>query len=273
MVALKEDSLVERLVYRLIKKHVAGTTMNSAIERAQEFNKERVLASIMFLSGVSDNKSKARYVTTTYTELIRRISRFGLKASVHVPIGQIGGAMDSEIATENLMEIINTGNKCGVFVWAAFSGDDNEASVAKRFKHAKGFGIAAPHGKAEEVVDKWHAKAVKILFDSKEKVESARALREIDHILKNTKTLILSSPPEQLLRSLGNSKYRKSMVLEFGLGYSNRKIMKLVNSGFLASVNLPFGKDWTYYAMDIVPEGKTHFIVGNLLKEEERQVA
>ncbi|HUB92407.1 MAG TPA: hypothetical protein VL945_00435, partial [Candidatus Saccharimonadales bacterium] len=126
---MKEDSLVERLVYRLIKKHVAGTTMNSALERAQEFNKENVLTSIMFLSGSADSKAKARYVTTTYTELIRRISRLGLKASVHIPVSQIGGLIDNELAASNLLEIISTGNKQGVFVWAALNGNAAENSV------------------------------------------------------------------------------------------------------------------------------------------------
>lgn len=271
---LKEDSLVERLVYRLIKKHVAGTTMNSAIERAQEFNKDNVLASIMFLSGNSDSKSKARYVTATYIELIRRISRMGLKASVHIPIGQIGGGVDSETAAANLLEIINTGNKYGVFIWAAFNGSAAEASVAKRFKHSKGFGVAAPHSKADEIVNKWHVKAVKLIFDGKEKEEIPKLVREVEVVAKNTRTAVFSSPPEKLVSSLmNNSKYKKSLVFEFGLAYSRSKMKKLLGKGVTASVSVPFGKDWTSYAMDIVPEGKTHFIVGNLLKEEERQVA
>lgn len=271
---MKEDSLVERLVYRLIKKHVAGTTMNSALEKAQEFDKENILTSIMFLSGSADSKTKARYVTTTYTELIRRISRLGLKASVHIPIGQIGGAIDSELAASNLLEIINTGNRYGVFVWAALNGSPSEASVAKRFKHSKGFGIAAPHQRMDEIVSRWHVKAVKVIFDGKEAESMERMMEEAELVSKNTRTAVFSSPPEKLLRNLiNNSRYKKSSVLEFGLGYSRGRIKKLVGKGSRVSVSVPFGKDWTSYAMDIVPEGKTHFIVENLLKEEEKQVA
>jgi|GEM_PF-2343685 hypothetical protein len=271
---LKEDSLVEKLIYRLIKKHVAGTTMNSALERAQEFNKGNILTSIMFLSGNADSRPKARYVTTTYIEIIRRIARLGLKTSVQIPIGQIGGGIDNEVAANNLLEIINAGNRYGVFVWAAFNGSDAEASVAKRFKHSKGFGIAAPHAKADEIVNRWHVKVVKMIFDGKEKEDHGKLLREAELVAKNTKTVVFYSPPEKLLSSMsGNSKYRKSVIFEFGLAYSNRKIRSLLGKGAMASVSVPFGKDWTSYAMDIVPEGKTHFIVENLLREEERQGA
>jgi proline dehydrogenase len=269
---LKEDSLVEKLVYRLIKKHVAGTTMNSAIEKAQRFNKENIHSSIMFLSGTADSKAKARYVTTTYTELIRRISRMGLKASVHIPVSQIGGLVDNELAANNLLEIINTGNRYGVFVWAAINGNVAEASVAKRFKHFKGFGIAAPHEKADELVNKWHVKAVKLIFDGKEKEGIEKLKGEVELVARGTRTAVFSFPPEKLIRALASSKYKKSLVFEFGLGYSSRKVKRLVARGGVASVNVPFGKDWTSYAMDIVPEGKTHFLIENLLREGERQV-
>lgn len=272
---LKEDSFVERIVYRIIKKHIAGTTMNSALNKAQKIDKEKMLTSIMFLSANADNKMKARYITTTYTELIRRISRLGLKASVHIPIGQIGSEIDEDTSANNLSEILVVGNRCGVFVWLALSGNPSEEAIAERFKDAKGFGIAVPHDKANETVMKWGTKATKLIFDGKGKRKESvvELLKEVDVVVKRTNTAVLSSPPENLVKNLIiNSRYKKTVVIEFNLGYSNRKIKKLASKGVQTSINMPFGKDWTTYAMDIVPEGNMHFIVGKLLKEEEKRV-
>ena len=83
-------TIVEGLLYRLIRKHIAGTTMSSAIEKAKELNGKKLPVSIAFLSDSARDSAKARYATTTYLELIRRIARMGLKASVQVPLGQIG---------------------------------------------------------------------------------------------------------------------------------------------------------------------------------------
>ena len=264
---MNEDSLVEKLVYRLIKKHVAGTTMNSAIVKVQEFNKNNMLASIVFLSGRVETKVKARYVTTTYIELIRRISRMGLKSVVQIPIGQIGGAIDEEFASGNLSEIIDAGNKYGVFIWAAINGSQKEATVAKQHKHAKGFGIAAPYGKVAELVDKWHIKAVKIIFDDKDMGELKAMADAVRLACAHASTVVLYHPPEKLVgKEL--QKVQKQVVMEFGLGHDRKRLRKLLERSNRISVSIPFGKDWTSYAMEIVPEGKTHFIVESLLRGE-----
>ena len=115
---MKDDSFVERILYRLVKKHVSGTTMSSALEKTKELNSRNMHVSITFLSNSIATRQKAKYVTTTYLELVRQISRLGLKASIQVPLNQLGLDVDEQTASENLAEIIRTGNKCGVFVWA-----------------------------------------------------------------------------------------------------------------------------------------------------------
>lgn len=266
-----EDSLVEKLVYRLIKKHIAGTTMNSALERAQRLNKENILTSIIFLSGTADSRYKARYATTTYTELIRRISRLGLKSSVHVPVGQIGGAFDKELAYENLAEIINIGNKHGVFVWGALNGSPEDIVVAQKLNGSKGFGVAASHERTREVVKEVQPKAAKIIFDGKNDEKEKELMKEVELVADNTNMAVLSSVPEKLLRSILNSKYKKLVAFEFGMGNGTGKAKKVISKGAKASVSIPFGKDWTSYATEIVPEGNMHFIVSKLLKEQEEK--
>lgn len=271
---MKEDSLVERLVYRLIKKHIAGTTMNSALDRAQEIDGHDILTSIMFLSGVADSKSKSRYTTSTYVELIRRISRLGLKSSVHIPIGQIGGGLDPELSTNNLAEIIAAGNKYGVFIWSGLNGDEyTNNAILERLSDLKGFGVAVPYENSNDVVKKWNVKAVKVMFEGKKQKSIEKNIKGIESISKEGRTTVLSSLPDNALKGMLSSKYKKSVIFEFGLGYGEKKVRKFASKGARTCISIPFGKDWTSYAMDIVPEGNMRFIVGNLLKEDGRQIA
>ncbi len=263
---------MERLAYRLIKKHIAGPTMNSAIDKAQEFGKDKILSSIMFLSDVPDNRPKARYVTTTYMELVRRISRLGIKASIHVPVERIGGLLDEKFASDNLMEIIRAGNKAGVFVWAAFEKDYKDTVEPERFSKMKGFGVSAPDHIEADIADRWDADAVKIVFSSDSDIKSKSSIQKIRSAMEKRKTVVVSSPSRKLLSEISGSKFKKGIVLEFGLGYSRRKILKLSKKGFVTSMCIPFGKDWTSYAISMVPDSKARFIVGNLINEEERRI-
>ncbi|MEM3744359.1 MAG: hypothetical protein QW759_00780, partial [Candidatus Micrarchaeaceae archaeon] len=63
------------------------------------------------------------------------------------------------------------------------------------------------------------------------------------------------------------SKYKKALSIEFPLGYSEKKVLKIAREGSARlSVYIPFGKDWIGYAMESVPEGYIRSIAGRLLR-------
>lgn len=266
---MKEESFVERVLHRLIKKHIAGTTMSSALAKAKELNKKNMPASITFLSSTVDNKTKAKYITTTYMELIRRIASLNLKASVHIPAEQLGGGIDKEATINNMSDILETGNRYGVFVWAELAESDGE--LAARFENSKGFGVAVSEKEAVRYLTKYPGiKSAKLLFDE-EKWEKGM-MKDIGQVAESTSTAVLVSPPEKLVKDLLNgSKYKKSFVFEFKLGYSSKRLNKVIKKGGRVSVNVPFGKDWTGYAMNKVSEGYMRFLMSNLLKEDGKK--
>ncbi len=255
----------------MVKKHIAGTTMSAAMAKVEDLNNRKIPTSITFLSSSVDSKSRARYITITYLELIRRISRLGLKASVHIPSVQMGTAIDQEMAARNINEIIAAGNKYGVFVWLEVQ--DNDLVLANGLNGARGYGFAIP----EQMVKKYAAlhkklRSAKILFDEGKEVkhsEKGQIFRVLDAVLKNSSNVVLSSPPEKIIGSFSNgSKYKGRVVLEFKLGYSYKKLSKSAKNGAKVSVNVPFGKDWVGFAMNRVPEGYMRFLASNLLNEK-----
>ncbi len=253
------------MLYRMIKKHIAGTTMSSALVKAEELNSKKIPASITFLSDTVDNKSKARYITITYMELIRRIARLGLKASVHIPAEQSGLLIDADTALKNLSEIITTGNRYGVFVWIELH--DPKSTLIASMNGTKGYGWAFSEHEAKKFLA-GHSKphSAKLLFN--EHAESKQSMKALAPLLKGMANVVLASPPDSILKGLSSSgKMKNSVAVEFKLGYSPKKLIKAAKSAKV-SVSIPFGKDWTQFAMNSVPESYMRFLAGSLLNEK-----
>ncbi len=149
MVSLEDhEPFVERIHHKLVRKHIAGTTMDSALEAAKELSSMSVPSSITFLTGNVLDKSKAKYNATTYAELVRRIARSGIKSSIHVRLDELGSDVDEQLALYNITSIVDAGNKYGVFMWIEPDGLSKQ-TVAKLGKH-KGVGIALNVLQAED---------------------------------------------------------------------------------------------------------------------------
>ncbi|MGA3020715.1 MAG: hypothetical protein ABSD68_02085 [Candidatus Micrarchaeales archaeon] len=267
---MKDYAIAERILYRLIKKHIAGTTMSSAIEKAKELNGKKLPVSIGFLSENASDSAKARYATTTYLELIRRISRMGLKASVQVPLSQIGIDISDGIADRNMKDIVSTANKHGVFVWIEMQ---HEFRIPKFLQDAKGIGYAVSVKDSEAYLrrNNDYIRSLKVLCSERDGVPAAdgkkmsKTLRAATKIVKNA---VLQSVPENAIKELlnGNAS-KKFLIFEFQLGYSSKKISSMVKRGMKTSIYVPFGKDWKHYAVTRSPGKYSRFLATRILKE------
>ncbi|MDE1873740.1 MAG: hypothetical protein KGI04_01305 [Candidatus Micrarchaeota archaeon] len=245
--------------------------MSSAIEKARELNDKKLPVSIAFLSESATDSTKARYATTTYLELIRRIARLGLKASIQVPLDQIGYDISDEVAEKNVNEILNTAKTYGVFVWLEIR--DRRYALPGFLHDAKGVGYAvnADHSDDYLYANRGHIKAIKILCteahgDGKE--AGSMISGRVKSAVKSVANAVVQSAPDTAMRELlngGNAK--KSVIFEMQLGYSSKKMSRIVKRGARASVYVPFGKDWEHYAVSRTPERYARFLANRILKE------
>ena len=77
------------------------------------------------------------------------------------------------------------------------------------------------------------------VFEGKKEETDKKFMKDVESITKSTGTSVLSSPPEGLINKMLASKYRKSVVFEFGMGYGTRKVKKILSRGAKASVSVP----------------------------------
>lgn len=273
---MKEDSLVEKVLYKLVKKHISGTTMNSALDKAKELNQKDVLASLTFLCNNVEDKPKAKYATTTYLELIRQVARLNINANVQVPLNQLGSGISEGILEDNLKRVLDAGNKNGVFIW--FEVDGVSRKMLRSISESKGCGIAANADEAKEIIaSNVDVKALKLMFNEKRGKEDVKEseYNYMDGFMdarSNIDNVVILSPPEKVVKKLikgrGGAKNKRSVVFEFQLGYSRKLQKRAIKRGVKTSVYVPFGKDWVNYAVNNVPEGYMRFLAGRLLKGE-----
>lgn len=279
---MKQESLVEKVIYRLIKKHISGPTIGSAIAKAKQLNSKGIHASITFISQPPRDRAKANYITTTYMELVRQIARMGIRASVHTQLEQLGRNVSKEIAVENLKKILAVSNKYGVFVWYELH-DKNDFETSKELNGTRGTGVALRNldTALAYLKRKKAATELKVTCNPgmQEKKEERKVdgsyLRVIESVASTTKNLVLLSLNEGAVAKLikNGSRYRKSLVFEYQLGYSERRLNAMLKKGARLSMYVPFGRDWTNYAVNNVPEGYMRALAGNLLKEPQPEQA
>ncbi|MCL5239443.1 MAG: hypothetical protein M1286_03155 [Candidatus Marsarchaeota archaeon] len=268
---MAERAIAERLLYRLIRRHIAGTTMSSAIEKARELNDRKLPVSIAFLSESAHDSTKARYATTTYLELIRRIARLGLKASIQVPLDQIGFDISDDVAEKNVNEILATANNYGVFVWLEIR--NHRFSLPGFLQETKGVGYAVSIDHSEDYIraNRGQIRALKLLCTeahSAGKDGGKKVTGSVVNAVKAIKSAVVQSAPDTSMRSLMNgSGMKKSVIFEMQLGYSGKKMGSLVKRGARVSVYVPFGKDWEHYAVSRAPERYARFLATRILKE------
>ena len=280
MICLHE-SIIERLIYKAVKRHIAGTTISSAIEAAKRFNDKNVPVSITFLSSSVDTVAKARYVASTYSELLHRIARFGLRASVHIPLDEIGFSLSRDYATEYLKSILQLGNKLGVFIWAELP---EKLNSKYSLPDAKGLGYAL--SVSRYAADSFSKPAIKLMFneysnvEKKQKGKNAREKDKDDYkkelgiiakAARSSNSVVLQSPPEKLIhRLLKMQQYKKSLIFEFQLGYEKKELNSVMKRGWRASVFVPFGKGWVDFATNRIQGHYTHLLASKLLENREK---
>lgn len=258
-----EESFVAKIAHRLIKKHIAGNTMNAAIKKGKALNDKGMLASITFLSDAPKDTAKSKYIASTYLQLIREISRFGLKASVHIPIEQLG--VNKENALENLKKVVEFGNKYGVFIWLEEGSEGFKLDEAYKMR---GVGVACRGSKAAmNIAKKGYAKSIKLICSSK-KEELDEEMKRIKELAEK-RTLVLLAQNDSIVEKMVKlNNYKKSLIFEFPLGYSEKRLAKLMKRGAKVSIYLPFGRDWISYILNTMPSGYMRSIAAGLLAEK-----
>ncbi len=278
-----QSNIVRRLVFRLVKKHIAGTTTRSALKGVKLLNERKLHATVTFLSENAVNPNKIHYNINTYMEFIRQISRLHLNADVSLRLSQLGYASDKTGCESGLGQIAGLASKSGVKVWVECEEPIPIRSAIDLMKRQNCFagtlGLEIPV--VGHKIEKGPLSGIKnIRLTSYTREGKSRSgdeiiksyLSSIKFLGRKTGITILEADAKLIQRLADKEKgYKKDLAFEVPLGYSKKRMSRLSKMKFNMGVYVPYGSDWIPYAIDKLTEGHIRDIARAVLDGEHKR--
>ncbi len=297
--AEEQHGFLKKLIFKLVKKHMAGATSASAIKMLQQLNDKKLAGTVTFLNENDITKVKAKYNANSYMQLMKQISRLNIKSDVSIRPSQIGYGIDRKAAEENMSDILECAESNGIYVWiesGMHAGSIDPLDIYKTHRSkmlcfelpinafyksnngiekALGTGCKvkilpySTYGADAEISKKRVKRLDKINSHKKELDAYSDIVRTL--LNKDMKVTLFSSDEKFLERFAElNKDYRRNLIFELPLGYNNKRMSMLMNKKINLSVYVSYGKDWVPYAINRLAEGHIRDIAKALLDGEEK---
>lgn len=277
----EQRSIIERLVFRFVKKHIAGPTSASALEAVRDINAKGLRTTLTLLNDSVSNIAKARYNANAYVQLIRQVSRLNLNSAISLRPVQIGYAVDPALMRRNLEEIASEANNSKINLWIEHDGTSNMHDQLALYRTLRN-----QYGNVGVEIQPAHAGAAIALnggiepkdlvkvrchpgSDGKREQKSTVGMYAdyLDRLLSEQAEVSVWDRDFDMIRKLAVAKpnYKKNVAFEIPFGYSAHDLKKLQQNKLDISVYVPFGKDWVPYLIGRLAEGKIRRIAVALL--------
>jgi proline dehydrogenase len=289
----QRDSLIRRVVYRLVKKHIAGSTSDSALSLVRELNGKGMHATITYLNEGANDVTRARYNANTYAQIARQIARLNLNASISIRLSQVGLLPNDNALGRCMEDIIKVAKPYGISLWLESEdriSTEELFSIYRKYRaQHKSIGVEIPiwepldksfirnhikEGDFIKLVSYSHKKGAAAKpekaakkhgadngngngKEASKKNELAVYVSNIGRLLQEGATVYVLEPDEKMVAKLGSfsKEYRRNLIFELPLGYSNRHMARLLKMRIRMGVYIPYGKDWTPYVINKLTEG------------------
>jgi proline dehydrogenase len=103
-------------VRKMVRRFIAGETLDEAIPAVQALNSQGLLATLDHLGESVTNETEARDATTSVLDLLEATEASGVQSGVSVKLTQLGLELSPALATENLQRIVARAEEAERFV-------------------------------------------------------------------------------------------------------------------------------------------------------------
>ncbi|MGC8568267.1 MAG: hypothetical protein ACP5LP_03445 [Candidatus Micrarchaeia archaeon] len=263
----EKHKILRKVIFRLVKGKISGTTLDSAIKVIRDLSSKGINASVTILNEKVDDTTKARYNTNSYIQLVKQLSRLNLKADISLRPSQLGYFLNTKLFEKNITELSDTLKKLDYGLWVEQEKNIDTYSIIENFGFDK-MGTEATYKQINSKIfdSKINNSRVKIIPDSfaygaGESGQDLAISKKIE-LIKNTSILAskvyLLEPDEKsiLYMQKMQKEVSKNIIFEMPYGIGNKKINKLLKANLNMSIYLPYGKDWSKYAINRLTEGR-----------------
>lgn len=274
-----DAGLMERLLFRVAKKWVAGYSIDEAISAARDANGRGMSAILNFLGEDTTDADAVGHTVSEYLSLMDLMHSRKVQGCVSVKPTQLGLAIDYEMCLQNFRRLVAKAREVGQFLWLDMEsvkfaentiaiylellGQHDRTGIAIQaylrrsasdllhiLEHGGKVRLVkgAYHEQAEhafttsEEVDANYAKLMKMLFEG----DSYFAIATHD-----------SSLIEQAIRMGENKKFEFQMLM----GIRDELKGELVSKKFAVAEYIPYGSQWLPYSVRRIRERKRNLLL------------
>jgi proline dehydrogenase len=274
-----DASLMERLLFRVAKRWVAGYNADEAIEAALDTNSHGMSAILNFLG---EDITDTKLVDMTVNEYLLVMDLMHAKkvhGCVSVKPTQLGLTIDYDMCLQNFSRLAVKARELGQFIWldmeSVKSTEDTIAIYLDLYKQYSMIGVAVQSYLRRSASDLLHiiecggkVRLVKGAYNEAEEHVFIRDEEVNANYSKLMKTLFESNNYfaiathnsdliEEAISMGKNTKFEFQMLK----GIRDELKLELITKGFVVSEYIPYGSQWLPYSVRRIMERKRNLLL------------
>jgi proline dehydrogenase len=274
-----DASLIERLLFRVAKRWVAGYNVDEAIEAAIDTNRHGMSAILNFLGEDITDAKLVDMTVNQYLLLMDSMNARKVHGCVSVKPTQLGLTIDYNMCLQNLSRLAAKARALGQFIWldmeSVKSTEDTIAIYLELYKQYDMIGVAVQSylrrsasdllhiiecgGKVRLVKGAYH-EAEEHVFVTEEEV-NANFSKLMKMLFESNNYFAIATHNSDLIEeaiSMGKGTKFEFQMLK---GIRDELKLELVTKGFVVSEYIPYGSQWLPYSVRRIMERKRNLLL------------
>ena len=286
--------LLERLLFKVSKRWIAGYSNNDAMIEAKKSNHNGMSAILNYLGEGYAEKSQIDRSVTEYITLLDLLKSNDVRGSISVKPTQIGLSVGYDKCLENFRKISEKAKQSGHFMWIDIESsnfvEDTLSIYLEILRKNRDTGVAIQSYLKRSHSDLLHLmehsanlRIVKGAY-SEEKDKAYQSNNEINQNFSALMKLVLEESAyggivaiathdskliqEALVLSWKGSERVKNLQFQLLKGIRDELKLQLVTNGYLVLEYIPYGEKWLQYSIRRIKERKRNvFLLARSLIE------
>nr|WP_294807795.1 proline dehydrogenase family protein [uncultured Nitrososphaera sp.] len=273
-----DSTLMERLLFRVAKKWVAGYSANDAIGAAQDANRRGMSAILNFLGEDAGDKTQVELAVREYLSLMDLMKTKNIRGCVSAKPTQLGLAVDYDTCLRNFFLLAKKASELGQFLWidmesAKFT-EDTITIYLEVLKDHPMTGVAIQAYLRRSGADILHiiehggkVRLVKGAYHEPEEHAFA-TIEEVDrnysHLLKmlaeGGRFFAVATHDDRLVNEAINL-HADNCEFQMLMGIRDELKSRLIARGLPVSEYIPYGSQWLPYSVRRLRERKRNLLL------------
>ncbi|HEX7032882.1 MAG TPA: proline dehydrogenase family protein [Nitrososphaera sp.] len=278
-----DPSLIERLLFRVAKKWVAGYDTDKAITAALDSNSRGMSAILNFLGEEVVDTGAVERTVAEYVLLMELMHKRNVRGCISAKPTQLGLAVSYDLCLQNFKKLASRAKELGQFLWIDMEStkftEDTIAIYLQIHEQYNMTGVAIQsylrrstsdllhiieHNGIVRLVKGAYHEPEEHAFTSREEVD-ASYLKLMKMLFESMNYFAIathdSNMVEEAIRLSNNSNSNSKFEFQLLMGIRDELKASLVKKGFIVAEYIPYGSQWLPYSVRRIRERKRNLLL------------